>query len=425
MSDKNSEFEQTPESESRASATPESERTEFERTESRATEAQATPPPLVEPAAPVQPTGPLPTGSSASGAHSTGSHARIEDDSTGSPVAAAASAAPSSDSSSNDHSDDSAGEYVPGQYSTPASTPAAGEYVRTVSQAEIDDAERATAPAGTAPSTAATPVIVPGPRPVPVVTPTDDPYVQTVNLDGSADRASATSAPSTAVEPTTAVEPPYTPEPATAVESTSTPEPAYAPATPTGPRVVYVETPEPPKKKGNRGVGALIALLSSVVFGVLFVGVFYVIFYLTTGRSYLGFVSSLSFYLPVLFFAVGFVLLVLILNRARWGAYVFGSIFVGLFVYFGTIATVLLLNGVLSGTAAQASADFYEALANPTVIAAGLLAREVSLWMGAAISARGRRIKARNVEAQEAFERDAAQQKADYERSTTSGTATV
>jgi hypothetical protein len=182
-------------------------------------------------------------------------------------------------------------------------------------------------------------------------------------------------------------------------------------------RVVYVDAPTPPTKKGNRGVGALFALLSSLIFAVLFAAVIFVLYYGTIGRVVTGFLERPSFYVPVVLFAIGFVVLVLLLNRAKWGAYVFGSIFVGLFVYFGTIFTLLLFEDLIGMTPDQASAAFTGALGNPLVVIAGLLAREVSLWTGALISARGRRVKAKNIEAQAAFERETEARRAEHEAS--------
>ena len=212
---------------------------------------------------------------------------------------------------------------------------------------------------------------------------------------------------------TTALEP---------VRSTAT-EPYVAPTDPADAafarppqRIVYVDAPTPPRKKGNRGVGALIALLSSLVFAILFAVVIFLMYYATIGRVATNFVGERSFYVPVILFAIAFIVLVLLLNRAKWGAYVFGSIFVGLFVYLGTIGALLLLEGVLSYTPEQASTAFTGALDNPLVIAAGLLAREVSLWLGAAVSARGRRVKAKNIEAQAAFERETEARRAEHER---------
>ena len=198
-------------------------------------------------------------------------------------------------------------------------------------------------------------------------------------------------------------------------ESVVEPTPAVVPANQT----VYVQAPTPPRKKSNRGVGVLIAFLSAIIFAAVFAVVVAIIGAATSaGAIQFSFIAVPEFYVPVLFFLVGFVLLVLIVNRANWWAHVFGSIFVALFVYFGTVGTLLLTNGVISHTPSQAGQMFAVALINPLVIAAALVAREVALWMGFAISARGRRIKVRNAEARAAYESELAEKRAEYDRAT-------
>ncbi len=63
---------------------------------------------------------------------------------------------------------------------------------------------------------------------------------------------------------------------------------------------------------------------------------------------------------------------------------------------------------MIAQTPDQAAAAYNELLTDPYIITAALIAREVSLWMGAAISARGRRVKQRNVDARAAYERESA-----------------
>jgi hypothetical protein len=174
----------------------------------------------------------------------------------------------------------------------------------------------------------------------------------------------------------------------------------------TQPRVVYLEAPTPPVKKGNRGIGSAIALLSSLAFAILFALVIFALFYLTTGRIVTNFLTQASFFVPVVLFALAFVVLVLIANRAGWWAYVLGSIAVGAFTYVATIGVLLLLGGLIASTPQEASADLARALVNPLVIAAGVLAREVSLWTGWAISVHGRRVSARNAEQAEKYQRE-------------------
>jgi hypothetical protein len=181
-------------------------------------------------------------------------------------------------------------------------------------------------------------------------------------------------------------------------------------------QVVYVEAPKPFVKKGNRGFGILIALLSTVIFAVLY-AVALVIAELASNVSgvSVSFISTLDFYAPVIMFAVGFVILVVVVNRAGWAAHVIGSIFVGLVTYFGGTGVELLLhiNTIPSNEVGQ---TFSLVLFSSTLIIAALLGREVSLWMGFAVAARGRKVKARNVDARVLYDQEIAAKRAEYEQ---------
>ena len=183
----------------------------------------------------------------------------------------------------------------------------------------------------------------------------------------------------------------------------------------------FTPPPVAPKKKGNRVAGVLIALISSLVFLIVFAIVAAIVIAVgAPGQSVVGnltaFLTSPVFYIPAIFFALGFVLVVLLANRANWWAYIIGSLFVGAVVYFGTIAVGLLISNVVVMTPAEAAAEFARSASNPFVIAGALVAREVVMWSGAAIAARGRRMKSRNLTAREEYERAAAEHRAEYER---------
>lgn len=191
----------------------------------------------------------------------------------------------------------------------------------------------------------------------------------------------------------------------------------------TSPQVVYVQTPAPPPKKGNRGIGSVL-IASGIIFAAAFALVVAAIANLSgIGRFTVTFLAQPSFYVPVLFYIIGAVLLVVIVNRAGWAAYTLGSIFVGLVVYFGTVGVLLLGQGVILKTPAEAAALLALGLTNPLVIAAGLVAREVSMWTGALISRRGRRLKVHNATAHRTWEREVAQKKAEHERTSAAATA--
>jgi hypothetical protein len=192
-------------------------------------------------------------------------------------------------------------------------------------------------------------------------------------------------------------------------------EVAAAPVTvaPTSQHVVYVEAPKPPSARGNRGIGVLLAIIATIIYAVLYALVTVIVDVANSAAVDFDFITTNFFWAPVALFLVGFVLLVLIVNRAGWAAHVLGSLFVGAFVYLTTAgAFMLLANLQTAGSAASYTAYLYSAPA----IVAGLLAREVSLWMGAAIAARGRRVKARNLESRDAYDQEVAAKRAEYER---------
>jgi len=219
-----------------------------------------------------------------------------------------------------------------------------------------------------------------------------------------------------------------TSDPAAAETTVIEREPEVAPLAATSAasmQTIYVPSPIPPRRKGNRGFGVLIALLSSVLFAALYAVAIATIHAIEIGVFRFDFFGSLAYYTPIVFFFVGFVIVVLLANRASWWGYVLGSIFVGLFVYFGSVGTSLLFNNVFGLTPTNAVRLFSAALSSPFIIAAALLGREVSMWMGAVISARGRRVKVRNVEARETFDRESAERTAEYEKSRYSTDAAV
>jgi hypothetical protein len=193
-------------------------------------------------------------------------------------------------------------------------------------------------------------------------------------------------------------------------ESRPTGEQTIAPPAAPVVQTVYVTPPTPPKKKGNRGYGILFAFLGLIVFALLVVGVMALVLNaMFPGEMVdriVGFVNSTAFIVPVAVFFVAFVLLVLISNRATWWAYVLGSFLVALAVYFGSIGVILLMANVFGMTPDAAAAGFVSLATSPALIVAAVLAREVTIWFGAAVASRGRKVTERNLEARAAYERE-------------------
>jgi len=188
-------------------------------------------------------------------------------------------------------------------------------------------------------------------------------------------------------------------------------------------QVVYVQTPPEPRKKGNRAAGAAIAVASGIIFAAVLATVTAIIGLANSGKLSFAFVTDVQFYIPTLFFIIGFVLLVLLANRANWWAYIFGSIIVAVVVYFGTIGLGLLSTGIILDTPEEAAARYLAQLTNPFIVVSALLAREVSLWAGSLIARRGRKVKVRNSEARGAWEREVAEKRAAHEQGSSPASA--
>jgi len=103
------------------------------------------------------------------------------------------------------------------------------------------------------------------------------------------------------------------------------------------------------------------------------------------------------------------VIVIAVVNTAGWWTYIITSVIVAAGVYFGTAGVLLVSAGVLSMTQQEANEVYFTALANPITIAAALIAREVAIWTGAILGHRGRKVRIRNAEAREAFEREQAE----------------
>lgn len=183
-------------------------------------------------------------------------------------------------------------------------------------------------------------------------------------------------------------------------EPTEVIEPAMV-ATEAAPHVVYRDRPVPPKKHGNRGLGVVVALLAAVVFSVFLAFGVLIVFRVSTGIATMDLLANPGYWIPPIFFLVGMLVLVLVLNRAGWWAYIVGSVVVGVFVYFGSAYAV----GLVELYAFRSDLTYGAVLASPVTVIAALLAREVALWSGAILGRRGRALAQRNALERAEFDR--------------------
>ncbi len=249
----------------------------------------------------------------------------------------------------------------------------------------------------------------------------------TPGIDGLAERLEADRALAAG-----AVAPAFAAAPPTAPAAAPADQPAVAPAAAPLPPVrdgeirisadhpmaaLYMQTPMPPEIRGNRGAGVLIALLATVGFAVVYAGVLALWLAPTTPPS--RFVTTLldAGLWPLVAasaaFLVGLSLLVLVVGRAGWWAYILGGFLVGVFVWGATVLGAAFavfqfsggsgLTAAVGGSLTPLSLIQEFGLLLP-VIAAGIVAREATVWFGAWIGARGRKVTRKNAEAVAEYE---------------------
>lgn len=183
-------------------------------------------------------------------------------------------------------------------------------------------------------------------------------------------------------------------------------------------QTVYVTAPNPPRPKGNRGMGILMSLIATAVFAALYVAVAAVLTMFMNPNGVTStvstFLTSPMFFVPVLVFLVIMIIWALLANRASWWSWVIGSFVIAAVTYFASIGVFLLMQGGFGMTASGAAAAFAMFALNPALIAATLIARECAIWFGAAIAKRGRKVRERNYEAWQTFEHEEAQKRAEF-----------
>ncbi|MFC9560936.1 hypothetical protein [Agromyces sp. NPDC056965] len=313
--------------------------------------------------------------------------------------------------------------------SAPDSAPAVNETGPVDEPAPVEPAAEPAAPISPPAADGLEPDSVPEPEPEPA----DADLAATSRLDEAVERASAHPAP----EETNGIDDldaSATPEPvaadavrretyvpaATVAAGTAAgaatladvPEPVYVAPQP-GPQTIYVQAPTPPKAKGNRGFGVLVALIGTVAFAVLYGVVAYAL-YLSYGApegeaiGVADFLLEPTFWVPVVAFFVGFALLAAIVNRGPWWTYAVFGLLVGVLVYFAYIGGSLLAVQAWTLTLEQANDFIAERWLDPYAIVAAVIAREIPIWLGGWIAARGRTVTERNRLAIEAYDRELA-----------------
>ncbi|WP_448720957.1 ABC transporter [Microbacterium natoriense] len=191
-------------------------------------------------------------------------------------------------------------------------------------------------------------------------------------------------------------------------------EPAFAEAPVIAPlqQPIFVQAPEPPRERGNRGTAGAIGLLAALSFAILYLGTILGLGALagdvTTeniGEAALAPLTTFGFWVPVVVFYLGFWLLGAFINRGRWGSWVIFGIIVGVIAYGGHILGQLIEAPFWRLTPSEGSEFVNGQLLAPLAIAAFVFGRELTIWFGAWVARSGARKTELNAEAQREYER--------------------
>ncbi|PRB10242.1 ABC transporter [Microbacterium sp. MYb62] len=178
------------------------------------------------------------------------------------------------------------------------------------------------------------------------------------------------------------------------------------------PQPIFVQAPEPPRDRGNRGTAGAIGLLATLVFAVLYLGAALGLGAIAgdvtgenVGETLIAPLTTWGYWTPVVVFFLGFWLLGAIINRGRWGLWVVFGIIVGVIAYAGHLLGQLFEAPFWKLTASQGLDLVGEQLLAPLAIAAFVFARELTIWFGAWVARSGARKTELNAEAQREYER--------------------
>src|SRR5690606_16244136 len=273
-----------------------------------------------------------------------------------------------------------------------ADEPGAAEVDYEALAAELDRLEAETA--------AAAPVSPSQPEPEPAGEPVAkaDPWFEPAKTEVFA----ATEAPVAEPEPA--------PEAAPAPTALSPEQPAPAP--------IFVQAPEPPRKRGNRGAIGLIGLVAALVYAALYGGALY------GWQLFLELVPTMNiapvleptdfvrdvllsgpYWVSVVAFWLSFWLLGVFVNRARWWSWVVLGVFVALLTYAGFLGGVFFEAPFWKITGDQGVDLLTSTAFAPVGLIAFIIAREVTIWFGGWASRRGAKITVQNKEARDEYDR--------------------
>lgn len=193
-----------------------------------------------------------------------------------------------------------------------------------------------------------------------------------------------------------------------------------------------------PAKRGNRGVGVIMAILSTLAFAVAFALGVPLMRRLVEGRvdvlgAAMDFAPSAAFWLPVTVVGIVGIIWALIVNRAGWWSYIIGGLLVGLTAALAVPLGALVQDAVNAGDWSPVAGSAYlgrvrDGANLAPMLLAFILGRELFTWIGGIAAARGRRLARRHRRELEEYDRALVARERDRvadRRPATAGTAGI
>ena len=176
-------------------------------------------------------------------------------------------------------------------------------------------------------------------------------------------------------------------------------EAAAVAAAPVAHQPIFVQAPEAPRPRGNRGASGAIGLVATIAFGVLLLGAWTGIGLLMGTLHADGYtdalvhlLSSWTFWTPVALFFIGFWLLGAIINRGRWGHWVVWGLIVGVISWAGFVLGQFFEAPFWTITASEGLKLLETQTLAPMAVASFIIGRELTIWFGAWAAARGKKV---------------------------------
>jgi len=179
-----------------------------------------------------------------------------------------------------------------------------------------------------------------------------------------------------------------------------------------GAQPIFVQAPEAPRPRNNRGAAGAIGLLAALVFAVLYLAATLGLGLLTgrtatadLGQAALSALTTWGLWVPTVAFYFGFWFLGALINRGRWGHWVVWGLVVGVVAWAGHLLGALFAAPFWEITPRESVELLRNNVLAPLAIVAFVLGRELTIWFGSWVAARGRRVTEINAEAQREYER--------------------